>query len=309
MRRLAASIISVVVALAVFAWACGACGCGTTALPPKALALNESGAAALAAGDLAVAEARLQVAIEYSPRFVEAWVNLGLVELRRGNLDAAKRDLEKARDINPDLPAPHHGLGLLFDARDMGREAELNYRAALKVDPGFAPSRWNLARRLFARGAFEEAREQFLRLVEVAPEREEGWLGLAECYVRLGREGEADDVIARARTRFGDDADVVLLVARQLLRRGAFDAAESSLAALTHDRSPSRRAAAWAWIAVAREGRGDVEGAIDAADEALAIDRDHGVATFAMAKALEARGDPQAAAWLAKSRRLAPPPP
>lgn len=53
-------------------------------LPPKAIELNRDGAAALAAGDLATAEARLSVAIEYSPRFTEAWVNLGYVEMRRG---------------------------------------------------------------------------------------------------------------------------------------------------------------------------------------------------------------------------------
>ena len=84
-------------------------------LPPKALELNRDGAAALAAGDLSTAEARLAVAIEFSPRFTEAWVNLGYVELRRGNLDRAHKDFSKARDLNPDLPAPHHALGLLAD--------------------------------------------------------------------------------------------------------------------------------------------------------------------------------------------------
>src|SRR5262245_48488340 len=55
-------------------------------LPPKALELNRLGAAALAAGDFDAAEARLSVALEYSPRFTEAWVNLGYVEMRRGKL-------------------------------------------------------------------------------------------------------------------------------------------------------------------------------------------------------------------------------
>ena len=72
-------------------------------LPPRAAALNRDGAIALAAGDLATAEARLALAIEYSPRFVEAYVNLGLVELRRGNLDLAYAHFKKARDLNPDL--------------------------------------------------------------------------------------------------------------------------------------------------------------------------------------------------------------
>src|SRR6476659_10145728 len=67
-------------------------GCASVPpLPPRAIELNRHGAAALAAGDLSAAEARLSVAIEYSPRFTEAWVNLGDVELRRGNLQRARK--------------------------------------------------------------------------------------------------------------------------------------------------------------------------------------------------------------------------
>ena len=254
-------------------------GCSTIPpLPPKALELNQNGAAALAAGDLATAEARFAVALEYSPRFTEAWVNLGYVELRRGNLQQARKHFIKARDLNPDLPAPHHALGLLADRRDIGKEAEGHYRQALKVDPGFAPARSNLARRLFQRGAFEESREQYLRLTQVEPDAIAGWLGLAECLLRLDREGEADDVIGRARLRFGDAPELVMLVARQLLRREAFAEAEEVLAPLTDDADRPRAAAAWAWIGVARLARGDRAGSSDAAREARAIDHGNAVA-------------------------------
>jgi len=247
-------------------------------LPPKAAELNQSGAEALAAGDLKTAEARLAVALEYSPRFTEAWVNLGYVELRRGNLDLAQRHFSKARSLNPDLPAPHHALGLLADRRDRQKEAEAHYRAALKVDPGFVPSRVNLARRLFQRGAHEDAREQFLRLTQVEPDAVLGYVGLAECLLRLDREAEADGVIDRARTRFGERPELLVLHARQMLRRGAPAEAEEILAPLTDDADKSRAADAWAWIAVARLDRGDRAGARAAAGEALKIDETDAVA-------------------------------
>src|SRR4030081_836953 len=85
------------------------------ALPAKAIDLNRDGALALASGDLEKAEARIALALEYNPRFTEAWVNLGIIELDRGNFDRAHRAFIKARDLNPDLPAPHHALGLLAD--------------------------------------------------------------------------------------------------------------------------------------------------------------------------------------------------
>lgn len=266
-----AAFLSVILALCT--------GCSTVPpLPPKALELNQSGAEALAAGDLKTAEARFGVALEYSPRFTEAWVNLGYVELRRGSFELAQKHFEKARRLNPDLPAPHHALGLLADRRDRQKEAEGHYRAALKVDPGFVPSRVNLARRLFQRGAHEDAREQFLRLTQVEPDAVLGFVGLAECLLRLDREAEADGVIERARERFGERPEILVLVARQMLRRGASAEAEEILAPLTDDTDRSRAASAWAWIAVARLDRGDKKGAREAAAESLKIDEGDAVA-------------------------------
>jgi tetratricopeptide (TPR) repeat protein len=273
------TISAQILAVALAFLACVGCA-SAPPLPPKANELNRQGAAALAAGDLTAAEARLQLALEFSPRFTEAWVNLGLVELRRGNLDLAYQDEKRARDLNPDLPAPHHALGLIADRRGLGEEAEQHYRAALKVDPGFAPARLNLGRRLFARGAFDDAREQFFRLTQVEPNELVGWVGLGECFLRLERDGEADETLARARQKFGDRPELSLLVARQLLRRGAFAEAERVLEPLTNDRETSRASAAWAWIAVSRLARGDREGALDAAEESLGFDRASSVAAW-----------------------------
>jgi Flp pilus assembly protein TadD len=265
------------------ALAMGGAGCASNPpLPRAALALNAAGAQAIAQGDLSVAEARLSVALEYSPRFVEAWVNLGYVELGRGNFEQARRDFLKARDLNEDIPAPHHALGLLADRQGHGEAAEAHYRAALKVDPGFAPARANLARRLFARGQYENAREQFQRLREVAPGAAEGWAGEAESLLQLDREAEAEGVVERAREAIGDAPSLVLVHARLRLAAGDWDEAEAVLAPLVGGDDRTRQAAAWAWIAVARAGRGDAEGARAAATSALALDRDEPVARHAL---------------------------
>jgi Flp pilus assembly protein TadD len=254
-------------------------GCASTApLPPKAIELNAAGAEAIARGDLSAAEASLSVALEYSPRFVEAWVNLGYVELRRGNFDQARHDFLRARDLNQDIPAPHHALGLLADREGLGAAAEEHYRTALKVDPGFAPARANLARRLFARGQYENAREQFERLVQVAPDEIEGWTGDAEALLQLGRESQSESVVARARDRFGDAPPLMLLVARERMQRGQWQEAEALLAPLIGGPDRGRACAAWAWIAVARAARGDSTGASEAARASLSIDRDDPVA-------------------------------
>ena len=237
------------------------------------------------------AEARLAVALEYNPRFTEAWVNLGLVELRRGNFEAARRHLLRARDLNPDLPAPHHALGVLADKQERSDEAEEHYRDALAVDPGFPAARVNLGRKLFERGEYDRAREQFLRLAEVAHDMLEAQTGLVESLLRLHRDDEADLVLERARRAFGERPALVLLEARALIRRGAHAQAEGRLVPLTRDDELALKAQAWAWISVARIGQRNAEGAIAAAAEALRIDDTQPVARYAlsMARAMRSR--------------------
>jgi tetratricopeptide (TPR) repeat protein len=269
-------------ALAVFAALATLACAGTVPLPKKAIELNAAGARALEVGDLSSAEASLSVAIEYSPRFVEAWINLGYVELRRGNFEAARRDFAKARGLNPDIPGPQHALGLVADKEGSWQEAEKHYRAALAVDPGFAPARANLARRLYARGQYENAREQFERLEQVAPRAPAAWAGHAEALLELGRQAEADAVVAEGRARAGDAPALMLLVARQHLFRAEWDAAEAVLAPIVGDADQALACSALAWLAVGRAARGDGAGAIEAARAALSIDRDDAVATYAL---------------------------
>ena len=277
---------------------------GSAPLAPKAVEMNRLGVAALESGDLATAEARLAVALEYHPRYVEALVNLGLVELARGNHDRARALFLRAKRINADLPHPHHGLGVLADAERRPSDAVVHYRDALAVDPGFVPARANLARDYFDAGMLDDAREQFLRLGEVAPGDERGPAGLVETLLRLGREDEADAVLSSARKRLGDRPMLVLLAARRALDAGKVDAARRTLEALASQRS-NVTTAAKAWLAVADLAAGDVGAAIADAETALADDRHDPVATFALAAALEARGDPSASAWKARVRALA----
>lgn len=295
MRRLA------LVALSLALVACS----GAAPLHPKAVELNRAGAQALAAGDLETAEARFALALEYHPRFVEALTNLGLVEMQRGNLERARVLFERARRYNPDLAQPHHALGVLAERERRPDVAAEHYREALRVNPGFGPSRANLSRVLFAAGLYDEAREQFARLVASDPGDRSGAIGLAETLLRLGRDAESDEVVDRARRTFGDLPELVILVARSELRRGAYDRAEERLAPLTGGSDDVARAA-WSFTASARLARGDGEGALAAAERTFALDRNDPVATWVVAMTLRRARDPRALRWLERAHALAP---
>jgi tetratricopeptide (TPR) repeat protein len=275
---------------------------GTAPLPPKAVALNRAGAEALARGDLETADARLSLALEYSPRFVEALVNQGLVELQRGNFDRARELFLRARRLNEDVAQPHHALGVLAERQARPDLASRHYYDALEVDPGFQPARTNLARLLFDAGLLEEALIQYKRLAEVTPASSEAPIGLAETLLRLGRIEEAEAITRAARQRFPDVPELTVLEARSLLRRGQIESAIQLLTPLGYGRDEIA-ASALSWLATAELLRDRPRSAIGAAERALALEPSSPVATYAMAQALEALGDPAALTWQRRARQ------
>lgn len=282
-------------------------GCaGHAPLPKKALELNRAGAEALAAGDLELADARLSVALEYSPHFVEALVNLGLVEIERGNFARAEQLLGRARQLNPDIAQPHHGLGVLAEHQRRPDRASEHYREALRVDPGFTPARANLGRLLFDSGRLEEARITFQRLLEIAPDQAAGYVGLGETLVRLGRVNESEEVVRVGRARFAGEPGLEVLAARALLRQGRVEEAIERLVPLA-GRRDEFAAASLSWLATAELVRGRPSHAIGAAREALALEPDQPVATRVLAEALDQVRDPARLLWRNRARRLASP--
>ena len=281
-------------------------GCSAGApLPPAAATLNAAGVEALAHGDLETADARLSLALEYSPRFVEALVNLGLVELERGNFTRARLLFERARRTNPDMAQPHHALGVLAERERRPDRASAHYYEALRVDPGFAPARDNLARVLFAGGLVEEALVQYQRLVELVPDEPRAAAGLVETLVRLRRFDEADRRLESARKKSPETPELVLLEARRALREGRVTAALDALAPLV-ERHDELGARALGFLAMAELAQQKPEQAAVAARRALALVPEDAVATYALALALGTLGSPDARAWVRRARRTTP---
>ena len=297
MKRIAAIALT----LPIFAFACT----GTAPLPPKALALNEAGVAALAAGDLETADARFSLALEYNPNFVDALTNQGLVELQRGNFERARQLLTRARRLNPDVAQPHHALGVLAERERRPDLASGNYYEALRIDPGFAPSRANLAHLLYNGGLYEDALLQFKRLVEVAPDVTAAHVGLAATLLHVERVAEATAVINHALAAAPDDPELSILVARLEIRRGELDAAIARLSPLTHARS-DLAVHALAWLAAAELARGRPHEAVSAAERAIALAPDDALASYALGVSLKKLGDASAQRWLERASALSP---
>jgi tetratricopeptide (TPR) repeat protein len=209
--------------------------CGGLAVPRVALEHGHAGAAHLVAGRLDAAEARLRLALEYSPDFAEAHANLGLVALARGHLREAERALRTAVALDADLAIAWGDLGVVHERLGdeepaLLEEARRDYEAALAIEPGQTGSRRNLAF-LFARLARPtEARAHLLRLLELTPDDVEAVGVLAWCELRLGRPQAAEDRAEAALASDPEAASPRLVRGAARAQRGDLDGAAADLA-------------------------------------------------------------------------------
>lgn len=97
--------------------------------------LIHQGAEAMAAGQVAEAEADFRQATEVAPDFAPAFFNLGLTQLREGKVEDAIASIRKALALDPTLQGAHLFLGIADYQSHHIDDAVDNLQAAIKEDP------------------------------------------------------------------------------------------------------------------------------------------------------------------------------
>src|SRR4051812_48197987 len=87
-----------------------------TAAPihPRAIEHNNYCTQYIASNELEKAETRCNLALEFNPDYPEPTCNLGLIALKRGQMDKAKEFFIKAIRLNQDFAEAHNDLGYVF---------------------------------------------------------------------------------------------------------------------------------------------------------------------------------------------------
>ncbi len=88
---------------------------------------------------------------------IESLYQLGARLKEQGNLVEAERCFRRIVEHAPDLPDPHHSLGVMLQLQEQLPEAIEQYRAAIAIDPCFVKAHYNLAMALWRCGSYREA--------------------------------------------------------------------------------------------------------------------------------------------------------
>ncbi|MEM6795326.1 MAG: tetratricopeptide repeat protein, partial [Acidobacteriota bacterium] len=122
---------------------------------------------------------------------------LGSLELRLGEIDAARATLLELLEGNPDSYAGQALLAELELTHGQADRASQLWETLAERSPSFANlSNWALANML--QGRYRDAEARLERAVELAPQSASAWINLADARQLAGRSGEAASLYARA---------------------------------------------------------------------------------------------------------------
>lgn len=171
------------------------------------------------------ARAAAEKAIALDDSLAEAHVSLGYIRaLYDWDWSGAKREFQRAVEVNPNSPDAHFGYGLVYLA-PLGRtdEALAELRRAVQLDPLSLVNNTYLGLVLQFDGRGDAAIEQFQRVLDMDPSFAEAHYELAEAYAARRRYGEAkreiDQISGMPEARL--DLFRAALLARQGDRTGA----------------------------------------------------------------------------------------
>lgn len=176
-------------------------------------------------------------ALQIDPALAEGWNVLAayysLAARRPGD---ARRALNRALTLNPNLVLAHHWNAVRLVAAGDVRAAESSLREALALDPLSAVLRGNLGDLLSSQGRHDDARAELQAALDLRPDwpLAQVWMGLA-----LGRESRWSDSAAlfEKAARNGDGVARAYWV-RALVRAGRSDEARSVYRGMLASRGP-----------------------------------------------------------------------
>ncbi len=99
--------------------------------------------------------------LETSEVQAKAHLNLGTIQMQRGELDLAVSHLKQALSLKPDFAEAHANLGTLYDHTGRGAEALPSLQKAISLDPQNAAYHFNLGLAYAKQMKLTEAREEF----------------------------------------------------------------------------------------------------------------------------------------------------
>jgi tetratricopeptide (TPR) repeat protein/serine/threonine protein kinase len=177
-------------------------------------------------GDSKGALASAQLALDFNPKSVGAYMLRGLELVKMGDPDAAAQALKKAIELDPGQAAAYNFLAMALSGKKDFEGAIAMSRRSIELDPKEASAHCNLASFLIALGKLDEADASIKTALELAPEFALAWNNLGAIREREGNQDEAVEHFRKAASLDpGNTTDARRNLAKTLLKAGKHEEA------------------------------------------------------------------------------------
>ncbi len=210
--------------------------------------------------------------------------------LEAGDARDAERQASDVLLRHPGSAVAHNLLAAAQMKQGNQAAAELNYRAAIRIDPNYSEAHENLGGLLLSMDRRDEAMERFRKAVSLCPGSLSAILVLASMQIDAGKPEAALPLLQRMTAEHGETEDILKILARALVRLKKYDVADQVIGRLVGmQREPATADLLALWgMAKARSGKD--EEAMATFDAALAKDPSSPGATSGKAQLLQTLG-------------------
>jgi Flp pilus assembly protein TadD len=171
---------------------------------------NDYGIGLFLQGDLTGAAAAFEKITLMDPANPDGWVNIGRVRLQEGNLSAARKVLDVALSLSPDLARAHYFYARMLRNEGQYDEAITHLRQVLAQYPRDRVAHDDLGHILFLQRHYADAMKQFNATLAIDPEDLEANYNLMLCYTGMGQPDRAAEFQKRYLRFKADEASQTL---------------------------------------------------------------------------------------------------
>jgi len=162
---------------------------------------------------------------ELKPERLEAWNNLGILELSCGSLEEAHRAFAKVLELEPNNAGALCNTGNYFAEKGDAGLAATYFERALEARPDFTEAWYNLGNAYMSMSQFAEAKEAFEKAIGYDKVFASAWKNLGFVCEQLEDDERALACYGKAASLNKADAGVQVNMAGVYMRRGRYDKA------------------------------------------------------------------------------------
>jgi tetratricopeptide (TPR) repeat protein len=143
----------------------------------------------------ATAESEFKKAIDLDPNRPDPHQMYAYLLAATGRLDEALSEMRRAQELDPLSVEKIAGIGEIYHFLRNDDQALVHFQRALEMDPNSGFVHWSIGRALLDKGDHEAAIASLERSVSLSGESPDEPIDLARAYARIGRKGQARNVI------------------------------------------------------------------------------------------------------------------